>query len=349
MPTSGEILLDGESLLGLTPDKRPTTTVFQHFALFPHRSVLENVEFGLKMHGVAKERAARARAMEALEMVGLVAARRPQAQRALGRPAAARRARPCPCDGAEGAPARRAARRPRPPAPAADAGRAAQPAAPARADVHPRHAQPGGVALVADRIVVMHEGRIQQVGDPLTISTLPENEQVASLHGRQQHLPRDGRPRRRATGSRSTTGTPRLASARPGASLAVGSPAAVLGPRGRRSMGRTRARDGAQPARWVRSRSSSTSATSSSCTSLAGERLPIAKVRATASRSSGGGRASTIADLLEGGGCPTPRGVTTGEGRTSRSSSSSRSGSRRRSEEALGEKGRGEAQRGRRA
>src|SRR5512145_1180504 len=54
VPTSGEVLLDGESLLGLTPDKRPTTTVFQHFALFPHRSVLENVEFGLKMHGAEK-------------------------------------------------------------------------------------------------------------------------------------------------------------------------------------------------------------------------------------------------------------------------------------------------------
>ena len=36
-PTTGEILLDGETLAGLPPDKRPTTTVFQHFALFPHR------------------------------------------------------------------------------------------------------------------------------------------------------------------------------------------------------------------------------------------------------------------------------------------------------------------------
>ena len=34
-PTSGDIVLDGQSLLGLPPDKRPTTTVFQHFALFP--------------------------------------------------------------------------------------------------------------------------------------------------------------------------------------------------------------------------------------------------------------------------------------------------------------------------
>src|SRR5437867_4843116 len=51
-PTGGQIVLDGESLVELPPHKRPTTTVFQHFALFPHRSVLENVEFGLKMHGV---------------------------------------------------------------------------------------------------------------------------------------------------------------------------------------------------------------------------------------------------------------------------------------------------------
>ena len=49
-PTSGDIRLDGESLVSLPPHKRPTTTVFQHFALFPHRSVLQNVEFGLKMH-----------------------------------------------------------------------------------------------------------------------------------------------------------------------------------------------------------------------------------------------------------------------------------------------------------
>src|SRR6478672_12926910 len=69
-PTEGDIVLDGQSLVGLAPHKRPTTTVFQHFALFPHRSVLENVEFGLKMHGVAKDERRR-QALDALEMVGL--------------------------------------------------------------------------------------------------------------------------------------------------------------------------------------------------------------------------------------------------------------------------------------
>src|SRR3954467_10632339 len=54
-PTQGDIRLDGQSLVNVSPHKRPTTTVFQHFALFPHKSVLENVEFGLKMHRVGKD------------------------------------------------------------------------------------------------------------------------------------------------------------------------------------------------------------------------------------------------------------------------------------------------------
>src|SRR5438552_12162008 len=79
-PTEGQIVLDGQSLVDLPPHKRPTTTVFQHFALFPHRSVLANVEFGLKMHGVAREER-RKLAFEALDMVGLtpLADRKPRA------------------------------------------------------------------------------------------------------------------------------------------------------------------------------------------------------------------------------------------------------------------------------
>src|SRR6266536_5666785 len=69
-PTSGDIVLDGQRLNTLSPDRRPTTTVFQHFALFPHKSVLDNVSFGLKMHGAAKQERRRT-AIEALEMVGL--------------------------------------------------------------------------------------------------------------------------------------------------------------------------------------------------------------------------------------------------------------------------------------
>jgi spermidine/putrescine transport system ATP-binding protein len=50
-PTRGEIVLFGESIRNLPPQKRPVNTVFQHYALFPHMSVRENVGFPLKMLG----------------------------------------------------------------------------------------------------------------------------------------------------------------------------------------------------------------------------------------------------------------------------------------------------------
>ena len=50
-PTEGEILLFGEHLEGLPPNKRPVNTVFQHYALFPHMTVAENVGFGLRRLG----------------------------------------------------------------------------------------------------------------------------------------------------------------------------------------------------------------------------------------------------------------------------------------------------------
>jgi len=46
--TDGEILLFGESIEDLQPSERPVNTVFQHYALFPHMTVAENVAFGLK-------------------------------------------------------------------------------------------------------------------------------------------------------------------------------------------------------------------------------------------------------------------------------------------------------------
>ena len=48
-PTHGEILLFGEHLEGLPPYKRSINTVFQHYALFPHMTVAENISFGLEM------------------------------------------------------------------------------------------------------------------------------------------------------------------------------------------------------------------------------------------------------------------------------------------------------------
>jgi spermidine/putrescine transport system ATP-binding protein len=48
-PDSGRILLDGEDITHLPPERRPVNTVFQNYALFPHLSVWENVAFGLRI------------------------------------------------------------------------------------------------------------------------------------------------------------------------------------------------------------------------------------------------------------------------------------------------------------
>ncbi len=74
--------------------------------------------------------------------------------------------------------------------------------------IHVTHNQEESLSM-ADRIVVMNDGRIQQIGDPLTISTRPENELVGCVHGGQQHPPGQGRARRRAIVSSSRTGTSR--------------------------------------------------------------------------------------------------------------------------------------------
>jgi spermidine/putrescine transport system ATP-binding protein len=71
-PTSGDIRLKGESLNKIPANKRPTCMVFQNLALFPHKSVGENIEFPLKIAGVDPA-ARRARALALLEQLRLPA------------------------------------------------------------------------------------------------------------------------------------------------------------------------------------------------------------------------------------------------------------------------------------
>ncbi len=69
-PNSGEILIRGSAMQHVPPFHRPVNTVFQDYALFPHMTVLDNVMFGLKMDGLSTEESKK-RAKEMLEMVRL--------------------------------------------------------------------------------------------------------------------------------------------------------------------------------------------------------------------------------------------------------------------------------------
>ena len=181
-PTSGDIMLDGQSLVGIPPARRPTTTVFQHFALFPHKSVLGNVEFGLRMQGVHKEDRQK-RAMEMIDLVGL---------------SEMRFRKPSELSGGQQqrvALARVLVTKPKLlllDEPFGDLDRLLQLRMRVElrelqrelgiAFVHVTHNQEEALSM-ADRIVVMEGGHIQQVGHPAEISQRPANVFVAAFMG----------------------------------------------------------------------------------------------------------------------------------------------------------------------
>jgi len=71
-PDTGDIRIGGDSVTRLPPHRRPLNTVFQNYALFPHMSVLDNIAYGPRRHGVPRGEAAE-RAAQALQLVGLEA------------------------------------------------------------------------------------------------------------------------------------------------------------------------------------------------------------------------------------------------------------------------------------
>jgi ABC-type Fe3+/spermidine/putrescine transport system ATPase subunit len=186
-PTAGEIDIGGRPAVGVPPNKRDVNTVFQAYALFPHMTVLDNVAYGLKQRKVGKEERYR-QAGETLELVRLTG--REQAK------------------------------------PAELSGGMQQRVALARALVmHPKvllldeplgaldlklrkamqvelkriqrdvgitfivvtHDQEEAMAM-ADRIAVMNEGRIDQLGAPSEIYDRPSTPFVADFIGEMNHL-----------------------------------------------------------------------------------------------------------------------------------------------------------------
>jgi spermidine/putrescine transport system ATP-binding protein len=78
-PTAGEIYISGRAVNGTPPHRRDVNTVFQHFALFPHMTVAENVAYGLRQRKVERSEIGR-RVADALDMVKMspLATRKPR-------------------------------------------------------------------------------------------------------------------------------------------------------------------------------------------------------------------------------------------------------------------------------
>jgi sulfate/thiosulfate transport system ATP-binding protein len=167
-PGSGPILFRDEDVAGRSVGERKVGFVFQHYALFRHMSVFENVAFGLRVsRGSSALRRRRSKIGFGTSSPWYSSrGRGPLPEPALGRAAAANRARASPRRRAEGAAARRALRRAR----RQGSRRASALASRLHDEIHVTsvfvtHDQEEALE-VADRVVVMDHGRIEQVGSP---------------------------------------------------------------------------------------------------------------------------------------------------------------------------------------
>src|SRR5262245_18232165 len=186
-PTSGEVKIDGENVVGLPPSGRGTAMMFQNYALFPHLSCLDNVAFNLKMRGVGREeRRAKAHAMLGKVQMDHLADRMP-AQLSGGQQQRI-------------ALARALITNPRvllldEPLSALDEFLRLHMRGELRrmqrelgiTFIHVTHTQLEAIA-VADRVVVMDQGRIEQAGTAQEIYTLPRSAYVARFMGGQNVL-----------------------------------------------------------------------------------------------------------------------------------------------------------------
>lgn len=187
-PTNGNLYVGGREVTHLEPHRRNTAMVFQQFALFPHMTVIENVEFGLKMRRVPTAE----RQRRALEMLSAVAIRdlanRPVSQLSGGQQQRVGLAR---------------ALVTQPdillldePLGSIDANLRLRMQRELRrlnkemgiAFMHVTHTQSEAFA-VSDRVVIMNRGRIEQIGTPEEITRTPEKLFVAEFVGKNNILP----------------------------------------------------------------------------------------------------------------------------------------------------------------
>lgn len=69
-PSAGEIYIDGEKINSIPPNQRPTTLVFQNYALFPHMKVYDNISYGLRIRNLPRKKVLE-RTEEVMRLVGL--------------------------------------------------------------------------------------------------------------------------------------------------------------------------------------------------------------------------------------------------------------------------------------
>ena len=187
-PTSGRIAIGGRDMTHVSPAKRPTTTMFQDYALFPHMCLRDNVGFGLRMRGMGKAERYE-KAFSYLDLVGLRAssARKPhelsggQRQRVALARALAVDPDVLLLDEPLGALDLKLRRQMQ------DELKAIQKRV-GTTFVHVTHDQEEAMAI-ADRIVVMNKGRIEDVGTPASIYMRPRSLFSAGFMGEANFLP----------------------------------------------------------------------------------------------------------------------------------------------------------------
>jgi iron(III) transport system ATP-binding protein len=187
LPTSGEIRIDGEDVSTTPPNQRPTTMVFQNYALFPHLTVSENIAYGLKIRRESAENI-RAQTEKIMQLVGLEGlAERSPAQLSGGQQQRVSLARSLVME-------------PKvllldEPLSNLDAKLRVSTRLEIRklqqrvgiTSVYVTHDQEEAMTL-SDRVVIMHQGKIMQIGSPQEIYARPANRFVADFIGKANFL-----------------------------------------------------------------------------------------------------------------------------------------------------------------